>query len=113
MSELTHGEGGLTVEQVASLTVHQMGPIMFRRRDRWGKLVRLASDVPQHVLDSTDSDGNRRVRKQTPLGEAYVRAKMTKFGMTKQQAVDLWNAYVEKTRAEREAAKAAKRGKKG
>lgn len=96
---------------MASLTVYQMSAIILRRRDRQGRLVRVDNDLPQHVIDSTDSDGMRRVRNQVSFGDAYVRAKMTRHKLTKDQAVQQWNDYLQKLRDER-AASRAKRGNK-
>ena len=110
---MTYGEGGLTIEQVASLTVYQTRAILLRKRDKHGKLVRPGGqdDLPQHVIDSTDSFGNRRVTKKVPLGEAYVRAKMAK-GLTKDKAVEQWEGYLKALKEERVALNEAKRGKR-
>ncbi len=113
VAELVYGDGSKTLEQVASMTVYQTRYVYHRKRDKVGKLIRAGvAGVPEHVLNSTDSSGQRRVTKRVSLAEGYVRAKMKRHGLSKDQAVKQWEDYLRRLQEERAAKKASRNGRR-
>lgn len=85
---------GKTLDEIASYDRTQMFRVILRRRDRYGRLIRNAEDLPRHVLDSMDENGRRVVKNPTPMSTIYHKIKRRQ-GLSEDQIKKRWEAYQE------------------
>jgi hypothetical protein len=75
---------------VAGYDDEMLARVVFRRRDRYGRLVRATEDLPPGV--EVDEDGQRVVTDPRPFSVMYRQVRMSQ-GMSREEAEDDWLLY--------------------
>lgn len=90
VSELLYA--GKTLQEIAGYDNYQLLWVLFRKRDKYGRLIRVDSELPPWV--KVDANGMRVVGKRVSFGAMYKQVKRTQ-GLSKEEADKKWKDYLE------------------
>jgi hypothetical protein len=89
VSELLYA--GKTLSEIAGYDNYQLKWVLFRSRDKYGRLIRVDSDLPPWV--HVDERGMRVVKNPVGFGKMYRRLK-ARQGLSREKVAERWAEYV-------------------